>query len=244
MNELRIFDWDDNLFYMPTKIKMDQLINNEWLPINVSNHDFKKFRELPEYRLHNNSFNNFIDDEAFKIDIKESINTNSIGPQFLHFLNILRSGLDFAIVTGRGHSKNAINFGIHLIIEEFLTINEKEYLNSKHTDIKSYIDNQSIFAVDSQEFKLLIFGVGESSDINWELYKYRVDTRKVLAIDYYIRNYIDNNQFKDLRIHFSDDDPKNILTVLNYLRNLKLNNMISSFYIYDTSLSIVNLITE
>ena len=46
-----IFDWDDNILHMDTKINMEVLVNNNWLLTEVTTTDFTKFRSDKNYRL-------------------------------------------------------------------------------------------------------------------------------------------------------------------------------------------------
>ena len=46
-----VFDWDDNILYMPTTIKMDVKTSGGWEPIDVSTEDYSKVRTDSNYRL-------------------------------------------------------------------------------------------------------------------------------------------------------------------------------------------------
>ena len=52
------FDWDDNIFFMPTKIKMEHFVNGSWEPIDVSTTEFTKARHDKNYRLQSDAFIN------------------------------------------------------------------------------------------------------------------------------------------------------------------------------------------
>ena len=45
-----IFDWDDNILHMPTKIKMDKKEGSNWVPVDVSTEEFALVRTNPDYR--------------------------------------------------------------------------------------------------------------------------------------------------------------------------------------------------
>ena len=50
-----IFDWDDNILYMPTTIKMDKKEGGKWVPVDVPTDEYAHIRTSPEYRLRDNS---------------------------------------------------------------------------------------------------------------------------------------------------------------------------------------------
>ena len=45
------FDWDDNILFMPTTIKMEKKESLVWVPVNVSTEEFAELRNDPDYRL-------------------------------------------------------------------------------------------------------------------------------------------------------------------------------------------------
>ena len=73
-----IFDWDDNILYMPTTIKMDKKKGGEWVPVDVPTDEYAHIRTSPEYRLRDNdvvvAFKDFRDSEPFIEDTKKAMN--------------------------------------------------------------------------------------------------------------------------------------------------------------------------
>jgi len=68
-----IFDWDDNILYMPTTIKMDKKDGDKWVPVDVSTEDFTSVRGNPNYRFRgDNADLAFIDFRLPKPFIKDS----------------------------------------------------------------------------------------------------------------------------------------------------------------------------
>ena len=39
------FDWDDNILFMPTKIKLEKKDGLNWVPINVSTEEFCRIKK-------------------------------------------------------------------------------------------------------------------------------------------------------------------------------------------------------
>jgi len=111
-NRSYIFDWDDNILFMPTKIKMDKNKGGNWVPINVSTEEFAQVRTNPEYRLRGNNvdvaFENFKLTDSFLNDTIEAIRNKSFAPSFDKFKEALIYGNKFAINTARGHKPEAL----------------------------------------------------------------------------------------------------------------------------------------
>jgi hypothetical protein len=125
------FDWDDNILYMPTKIHMENLIGGEWIPTDVSTSEFAEVRgDSDNWRILNNNpddaFSEFRDigprgDSAFISDMKSSISNRKFGPAWEDFLECLRNGSLFSIITARGHESNSMRLGIEWIVDNILT---------------------------------------------------------------------------------------------------------------------------
>ena len=128
------FDWDDNILYMPTVIHMENLVNGEWIQKSVSTKDFAIVRgDSHNWRILNSpevAFCEFRDqtiygrkrgDEAFLLDLQESINTRQYGPVWDDFLECLSNGCLFAIITARGHESPSMRKGVEWIIDNILT---------------------------------------------------------------------------------------------------------------------------
>ncbi len=86
------FDFDDNIFHMPTKIKMDKKDGDNWIPYDVEPAEFALIRSDKEnYRIRDNdpnqAFDEFVDfgprgNKAFLEDIIIAFDNNNFGPSF------------------------------------------------------------------------------------------------------------------------------------------------------------------
>ena len=136
-----IFDWDDNILHMPTKIHLERKTETgEWVPHSVSTAAFSVIRKDTEhYRppdgdwedafrefrdMHVDSENVFLRDTRAAID-NAVRDAGSAGPSFGKFRRTLIEGRLFAIVTARGHSPAIIRRGVEYFIETVLTRTEK-----------------------------------------------------------------------------------------------------------------------
>lgn len=236
MNTINIFDWDDNILFMPTTIKMLHLVNNEWYEVEVSNNDFKTLREFKDYKLSDDPFIDFKDNHKFEEDVKTAVKERAIGPSFDDFKNVLIKGKKFAIITARGHSRKTIMHGIVTIINNLFTTDEINNMINNVGDIDLYLRDQYTYAVDSPDFKKEFFGIIPESQELWLKYNNKNNLKKVMALEEYIKvRKSEIGPGKPIKIFFSDDDLNNVKEIYNYLKTYKLNNLNVSFTIYDTS---------
>jgi len=136
-----IFDWDDNILRMPTRIHLERrLPDGTWTPHRVSTAVFAVIRNDTEnYRPPGNdwtqAFNEFrdfdTDDESkFLKDARTAIDQVIRGdtappPSFNAFRKTLTEGRIFAIVTARGHRSETLQKGVKLFIERVLSPTDK-----------------------------------------------------------------------------------------------------------------------
>lgn len=136
-----IFDWDDNILHMPTRIHLERrLQDGTWVPHLVSTSLFAVIRnDTVHYRAPDNNwekafceFRDFdADDESmFLKDARIAIDRLLAGqtvppPSFYTFKKSLIEGRIFAIVTARGHSSKTLERGVRLFIDRVLTPEER-----------------------------------------------------------------------------------------------------------------------
>jgi len=136
-----IFDWDDNILHMPTKIVLERRGDNEtWSPHEVSTsmfalirHDTENFR--PPNGDWEGAFANFRDlhergESSFLTDTKAALQPvldgdQSGAPSFHVFRDALIKGRLFAIVTARGHKPESIRAAVEYFIDKVLTEDER-----------------------------------------------------------------------------------------------------------------------
>jgi hypothetical protein len=252
-----VFDWDDNILKMPTKIKMDKLVNNKWVPIDVSTEEFAHVRTDKNYRLRDNdpdkSFSSFKENKPFIEDTKTAIHNGSFAPSYKKFIEALTYANPFAINTARGHSPNTLKDGVKVFIDMVLTDEEKREmltnisktlpsnlikgLNEKQL-IDLYLDERGEFyPVSSDEF-------GERFGLDVKKGASSPEHSKKIAIEHFVKKILSNvkehlinGDYKKISLGFSDDDIKNVKSVESFI-NDELKKMYPEvhFVIYDTSL--------
>ena len=239
------FDWDDNILFMPTKIK---LLYNDNEIVYVSTEDFAELRQNPDYELLKDSFKDFQDPIKFNEDIKSALRDKKYGPSFDKFKESLLYANPFAIITARSASPNTIKDGVRTFIGEVFTEDElemmldnikrnyKEIALSQEDPMKIidlYLDSNEYHPVSSDEFKKR-FGLEALAD--------SPEIGKKIALSDYIEKIVNNakylvdKKYRRLSIGFSDDDKENIEAIKDLIKDdlLDLYPEIN-FVIYDTS---------
>lgn len=212
------FDWDDNLLYMDTKIRMEHLIDGEWVLEEVSTSKFAEIRsDSNNWRIlpGENSFMNFRDDgpkknKVFYEDSLDAINKKRFAPSWNVFIKCLIGGNIFMIVTARGHEPNTIRHVVEHIIYNILTDVQKDEmiknLMKYHEEFDSdfdyliddYLDNCYFIGVASDSFKNK-FGGGSTL---------KPEAGKELALKMFAKKANEYGKKINAKVNlgFSDDD--------------------------------------
>ena len=258
---LYAFDWDDNILQMPTKIKMDQKVGKRWKPIEVSTEKFAEIRTEPDYRVRNNNpkeaFIDFTLPDTFLRDSKEAILKDKKSPSFNKFKESLIYANPFSIITARGHNPEVLKKGVKMFIHLVLSPEEKEKMleniidTLKHENEFSddfiekleYLDKNQIldlfldekgdyYPVSSPEF-------GERFGLEVSGGAANPEHNKKVALADFISKYDDlirSGKYVSASLGFSDDDPRNVKAMIQFVRN-ELSRMYPEvkFIIQDTS---------
>ena len=169
-----IFDWDDNILHMPTKIRMEHLEEDgTWKPVEVSTSTFALVRaDTVHYRPPSEggwaaAFANFEDhpeaengeerQNCFILDTLAALEKveqgERPGPSFNALRKTLREGRLFAIVTARGHSPATIERAVRMFIRYALTDLEREEMMSNLRGYRQWLDGvgDGEFGTDAEE---------------------------------------------------------------------------------------------
>lgn len=248
-----VFDWDDNILYMPTTIKMDKKDGNSWSPIDVSTEDFTQVRSNPNYRFRDNNpdlaFVDFRESKPFIEDVKKAIHHNKFAPSADKFKEALIYANPFAINTARGHESNTLKEGVKIFIDMVLTDKEKstmldnirkslklsEGLNDGQA-IDLYLDDMGEFyPVSSSEF-------GERFNLDVSGDASNPEEAKKVAIEHFTKKIFDNvekligSDYQKFSVGFSDDDIGNVRAVEQFIEDeLSIIYPEINFVVYDTS---------
>ena len=160
-----IFDWDDNILHMGTKIRMEHReANGEWKPVMLSTAMFALVRNDTEnYRAPSDGgwdaafkyFGDAPDANYFLCDTIEALERvehgEKPGPSYLALKKTLREGRLFAIVTARGHSAKTLEMAVRVFIKYALNDREREEMMSNLRGYRRHFDHVEKFGTDADE---------------------------------------------------------------------------------------------
>lgn len=229
------FDWDDNILIMPTTIIVKTDDGNE---IGISTEEFANYRSeigIKPFKYKNktivgyadNPFRNFSveGDRKFIIDVFLATE----GPSWKDFVECINSGSIFGIITARGHHPNTLKEAVYnMIMSNYKGINLSSVLDSltkyrkfmdkkvlKSTElVKQYLDKCKFYPVSYNNENTKS---PETEKVNAlkEFIKYIKHVSSRIGEQAILKNGIKNNFIPT--IGFSDDDPKNIKNIKDYL---------------------------
>ncbi len=244
-----IFDWDDNILHMPTRIHLEKKQEDgSWAPHAVSTAVFSVIRtDTENYRPPDGDWENAFlefrdfDDEnenVFLRDTRTAIDRVTRGeteqaPSFRRFRQTLVEGRLFGIVTARGHDPKIIREAVEYFIDHVLTDGERT------TMIKNLRGYMTSFAPD------------DKADTDAEVISYYLDHNKYHGVmsphfkelmtsargaatkkteegkQFAIRDFVEHviriahlrGITKPISVGFSDDDVGNAQAVEEYIRD-------------------------
>lgn len=230
------FDWDDNIMNMPTKIMVMDDKGNE---LGLSTEDFAEYRHIlgKEPFVYNGKTVTgyaerpfrYFRDEGDKQFLKDVL-IASFGPSWDDFVECINGGSIFSIITARGHNPNILKQAVYLLIkndvggidQEELVQSLKNYREIAGEEMKD--DNTLITEyLDMCKFYPVSFGTGaeanpEEGKINAlrEFIGYVKQLSQEIGGKVLFKNDV-TNKFVIPKIGFSDDDPRNIEKVKEFL---------------------------
>ena len=260
-----IFDWDDNILHMPTKIYLEKrLPDGTWVPHAVSTSVFSVIRtDRQKYRPPagdwENAFRDFRDmdvdnENVFLRDTKKAIDAvvsgkHKEGPSFAKFRQTLIEGRLFAIVTARGHSSNVIRQAVDYFIQTVLSPEERQ------TMLKNLRGYMACFApeVETRRDEDVCNYYHDHNRYHGVMspeFRARMgqepgaspntEEGKQFAIKDFVEHVIhiahERGLDKPISVGFSDDDEGNVIAVENYIRDALSNEFPGiKFVVYYTA---------
>jgi hypothetical protein len=188
----------------------------------------------------------FEDPQTFISDVRKAIEDKKFAPSFEKFKESIMYASPFSIITARGTPPHAIKEGVRLLIgmtfqppevKNMLNSIERAYPSTQEMTMEEKIDfylSQNDYSpVTSPEFKDK-FGLDSDAD--------RPEEGKKIALKDYVNKVVNGVQkltggeYDRLSIGFSDDDRKNIESVIDFIKKeLSIEYPGVEFFIYDTS---------
>ncbi len=242
-----IFDWDDNILHMPTRIHLEKrTADGNWVPhavstavfsvIRADRHTYRPpagdweeaFREFRDVEIENE--NVFLRDTRTAIQRVVS-GVDKAGPSFEKFRQTLIEGRLFAIVTARGHSSEVIQLAVDDFIQTVLSAPERQMM---YSNLRGYMACFSPEADASTEQAVLAFYHAHNRyhGVMSPTFRARMghapgaspntEEGKQFAIKDFVEHVIHIARERGLQnpisVGFSDDDEGNVIAVEDYIR--------------------------
>jgi hypothetical protein len=248
------FDWDDNIMFMPTSIIVLSENDDE---VPMSTEDFAEHRhqigkEPFSYKgttvvdFAPDPFRNFgvKGDKRFVLDAMVA----SVGPSWNDFVECINGGSIFAIITARGHNPNTLKEGVYNLImanknglnSRTLAENLYKYRNignevTGEKKTKALTPKELREYLDLCRFYPVSFGEGSATNPEEgkikamrEFISYCKDMAQEIGEKAFFKNDVENNEILPI-IGFSDDDPRNIDKMKEFLDDEDTEKLVKTY---------------
>ena len=248
------FDWDDNIMFMPTSIIVLSENDDE---VPMSTEDFAEHRhqigkEPFSYKgttvvdFAPDPFRNFgvKGDKRFVLDAMVA----SVGPSWNDFVECINGGSIFAIITARGHNPKTLKEGVYNLImanknginSRTLAENLHKYRNignevSSDKKTKALTPKELRDYLDLCRFYPVSFGEGSATNPEEgkikamrEFISYCKDMAQEIGEKAFFKNDVENNEILPT-IGFSDDDPRNIDKMKEFLDDEDTEKLVKTY---------------
>jgi hypothetical protein len=182
-----IFDWDDNILHMPTKIRLEHREDDgSWKPVEVSTSTFAMIRaDVEHYRAPADggwraAFRNFEDEPGKDRFMEDTIaalekveHGEKPGPSYNALKKTLREGRLFSIVTARGHSPATIEKAVRVFIRYALSEQDRQEMMSNLRGYRQWLDKVEEFGSDAEELDYYL-GMCRYSAVTYDGFKERM----------------------------------------------------------------------
>ena len=229
------FDWDDNILEMPTKIVVQTEDGKE---VGMSTEDFADYRgmigqEPFEYNgemivgYAEDPYRNFTvkGDSQFIVDAMLA----ETGPSWDDFVEAINGGSIFSIITARGHTPSVLRDAVYnMIVTNHKGINKNELVENlkkyRHFANEEEMSDEEMIEAYLDMLRFHPVTYGEGSAANPEEGKIKALREFILYVKElagrigkraFFKNDVKNN-FVPM-IGFSDDDPRNIDKIKDFL---------------------------
>ncbi len=260
-----IFDWDDNILHMPTRIHLlKRTPEGSWVPHRVSTSVYSVIRDdTDNYRPPGDdwesAFVEFRDlnpkgESKFLSDTRKALERAVAGgdnaaPSFNTFKQTLIEGRLFAIVTARGHKTNSLRDGVAMFIDMVLTDDERHEMLRNLRGYMAFFDNlrEDLSNEDVIDYYLNLNHYHAVTSP-----KFKENLREAIpgaespeeGKQFAIRDFVNHiirivskaKVRRPISVGFSDDDPGNVAAVEEFIRK-ELSTAFPGvrFVVYDTS---------
>ncbi len=258
-----MFDWDDNILHMPTRIHLERRTAGGWRRLDVSTARFARIRRaMKGLRPLGNDWDRALADfydvgrrgqDAFLDDTRKALQPigqrrGKRAPSFAKFRKALVEGRLFAIITARSHRAASIRKGVEYFIRQVLTPAEKRRMLRHLRGFIAHFGGDPEALSDARVLKQYLDLCHYRGVTSPEFQRLMGRTwggmetpeaAKQYAIREFVRHAIGlvpARRRKPISIGFSDDDRKNVEAVQAFMRR-ELGREFPGvkFVVYDTS---------
>lgn len=262
--EYYMFDWDDNVLHMPTRIYLEKKTSSGWIDHPVSTAEFAYLRhDHVHYRPRNGDWDSaFIDfydhgsrgDRAFLEDtmaaLQPVIHGQGTGaPSLRRFVHALVEGRLFAIITARAHSPASIRKGVEYFIDHVLSAEQRQCMVA---NLRSFHDRfgKDHASLSGEELVRRYLDLNRYFGVTSPEFQSRMGgvpggaespakAKKVAVRDFVehaVAQVREQGAKGPISFGFSDDDPHNLQTIEAFLREELAREFPEvRFVVYDTS---------
>jgi len=243
------FDWDDNILTMPTEI---MLLTDDGYEVGMSTEDFAEFRHkigVEDFDYKGKTISSYAEDpyRNFSVSGDKRFVVDSmiaeIGPSWDDFVECINGGSIFAIITARGHTPNVIKESIfNLIMKDHKGISKDLLIENlkKYRDLSGEKLGDDVQLIKDYlelcKYHPVTYGEGSASNPEEgkirafkEFISYVKEMSEKLGKKAYLKNDIKNNFIP--RLGFSDDDPKNIESMKDFVDSNNPDDVDISMYL-------------
>lgn len=250
-----IYDWDDNILYMPSVVHLDRFVHGEWVAVDIPASQFNKYIHSEKTRMRNMNYHETFCEQsddgprgnrAFIQDTVKAIKYGHFGPSWKDFIKTIVEGRIFLIITARGHEPESMRKCIKWIINNVLTDEQYEKMQKNLSKfhklfgknpkdfVEHYLDKCDFVGVMSEYFK-------KNFDVPQMKVVELVGYGKSMAIKRFLERIRRSCKKLGLpaTVGFSDDRTRTIEEVGEFLSGEKSldaeNNYEISYFLFDTS---------
>lgn len=259
-----IFDWDDNVLMMNTKIAMQRLVAGVWQNVLVNTHlyseilptlaephcayrfplDVNGAADLGQAFVKFSDTDEFTPNKAFLEDCIASIQAKQFGPSYAAFKECLLGGHLFMICTARGHNPGTIEAVVRFITDSFTPRERPTFL----ANIKAFHSLFKPAAATDSELMDWYLSNAMYMGVTSPYFKHQfgitlspndVAKGKSVAVQHFVERAKAickkyPQLIERLSIGFSDDSVENLRVITDTLKALAVEHNIE-YIVYDTS---------
>jgi len=258
INYVPMFDFDINLLHTDAKLMAVHRVNNQWVPVNVTDEEWAWMKDRPDYKKNPNMdfYRQDSDEEGydtFKMQTLRAIqNPDNFGSAYPLWKSHVIHGVPFFIITARSHFPASIRDGMEVLIRRTFTQNEMEEMFKNIVEMgiiyglspvkgwwgEAYRDSDNILTnyLHGCEFIAVSspYWAFRHNCTLTELCK-ALTVRNLVPYAQAFQRYAEEHSQEQLTVmSFFDDTKENVVAVMNEMKLLAVEHPEICFRVFDT----------